>query len=436
MAINQALTKALPVLRMLEQHGHEAVFVGGCVRDTIMGKVLKDVDIATSAAPDQVEAAFPRTIPTGLQHGTVTVIHESEHYEVTTFRTESAYEAHRRPAQVQFVADLEADLMRRDFTINAMAMRADGSIVDPFGGRQDLQRRVLRCVGDANLRFQEDALRMVRAVRFAAEFQMHIAPQTWKALRRYSHLLVHIAMERIGAESDKMIGGSNPSRALAWFAAAGLLAYTKTPLPPALVRQAEQFRMDPAADKGKLKGLAALTSLEERWAAFCIALGLSMDDAYELFDAFRFSTSRIGQLKAAVNVHQQMTAFTSSLQSAESPIHDGLLSSEHEQMLHRAWILAVLDNGKAAAACWLHAAAALTCSSLNLDKLAVWLNELAVSSVRELAIGGADLLRLLHKPSGPWLGKLLNELVRDVAIGVLTNDRDSLLDAAGSRLPE
>ena len=182
------------------------------VRNTIMGKYLKDVDIATSATPEQVIATFPKTIPTGLQHGTVTVIHKSENYEITTYRTESAYEEYRRPSQVHFVTELVADLMRRDFTINAMAMRADGTVVDPFGGMQDIQQRVLRCVGDANSRFQEDALRMVRAVRFAAEFGMRIAPNTWKPLRKYGPLLAHIAMERIGAEADKMVGGRKSSQ--------------------------------------------------------------------------------------------------------------------------------------------------------------------------------------------------------------------------------
>ena len=124
MVRNEALVKAMPVLNLLEQQGYEAVFVGGCVRDTIMGRVLKDVDIATSATPEQVIATFPKTIPTGLQHGTVTVIHESENYEITTYRTENrAYEEYRRPSQVQFDNRAKTDLMRRDFTINAMAIQ-------------------------------------------------------------------------------------------------------------------------------------------------------------------------------------------------------------------------------------------------------------------------------------------------------------------------
>ena len=433
MVRNEALVKAMPVLNLLEQQGYEAVFVGGCVRDTIMGRVLKDVDIATSATPEQVIATFPKTIPTGLQHGTVTVIHESENYEITTYRTESAYEEYRRPSQVQFVTELETDLMRRDFTINAMAMRADGSVVDPFGGMQDIQHRVLRCVGDPDARFQEDALRMVRAVRFAAEFDMRIAPHTWKALRKYSTLLEHVAMERIGTEADKMVGGAHPDSAAAWFASSGLLVHTKRPLPKVLVLQAEQFRLSRAASRNNLRVMESLAGLEERWAALCIALKLSSEEAFELFEAFRFSSARMGQLKAAVNVNQHMSDFIASYPLEGSAELSLPLSSEREHKLYRSWMEAILDNGKAAAGCWLQAAAVSLINRIELDKLGDWLNTMTVSSVRELAIGGADVLRLLKKSSGPWLGQLLNELVREVAFGELSNDRDSLLAAVSRR---
>lgn len=437
MISNEALVKAIPVLRSLEQQGYEAVFVGGCVRDTVMGRELKDVDIATSAAPEQVIQTFPKTIPTGLKHGTVTVIHESETYEITTYRTESAYEAYRRPSQVQFVAELESDLMRRDFTINAMAMRADGTIVDPFGGMHDLKNRVLRCVGDADSRFQEDALRMVRAVRFAAEFEMRIALQTWKALRKYSSLLGHIAMERVGAEADKMIGGLNPTRAMTWLAASGLAAHTKQPLPETLVLQAEQFRIERIVIKNELKAMEPLKNLEDRWAAFCIALRLSSEESFGLFEAFRFSGARMGQLKASMNVNEDMYSFTaaSRLDGSTSLLHVSP-DSDRELKLHHAWMRTILENGKAAAVCWLQAMMIILNNTLDKDKLENWLHEMTVSSVRELAIGGADVLRLLKKPSGPWLGQLLNELVSAVAYGELPNDRDSLLTEVSRRARE
>jgi tRNA nucleotidyltransferase (CCA-adding enzyme) len=177
--------------------------------------------------------------------------------------------------------------------------------------------------------------------------------------------------------------------------------------------------------------MESLAGLEERWAALCIALKLSSEEAFELFEAFRFSSARMGQLKAAVNVNQQMSDFIASYPlegSAELP-----LSSEREHKLYRSWMEAILDNGKAAAGCWLQAAAVSLINRIELDKLENWLNTMTVSSVRELAIGGADVLRLLKKSTGPWLGQLLNELVREVAFGELSNDRDSLLAAVSRR---
>ena len=369
---NEALLRALPVLRTLERHGFEAVFVGGCVRDTAMGRPLKDVDIATSAEPEQVIAAFAKTIPTGLKHGTVTVLHEGETYEVTTYRTESAYERFRRPAQVRFVTDLQSDLQRRDFTINAMAMRADGAIVDPLGGLADLRRGMLRCVGDADARFQEDALRMVRAIRFAAEFDMRISLATWRAIRRHCLLLGHIAMERIGVELDKMVGGAHPGRAAAWLNASGLPACTKQPLPPGFVhagggisrkrRGPEREERLPAsgAQAGLTatadylrRGLAALTSLDhkdDRWAAAALLLRLSAAESAQLFAALKFSGERVSRLSAIVRVQ---TAMLASFRRYYQSVSDAEPGVDQAGALHRSWIDAILHEGGSICGAWL-----------------------------------------------------------------------------------
>lgn len=156
-------TEAHDVMNRLMGNGYKAYMVGGCVRDSLLGRPVSDVDIATSALPEQVLSLFPRVVPTGLQHGTVTVVMPTCTYEVTTFRKESGYEGHRRPEEVEFIDDLEEDLMRRDFTINAMAIDVEGELHDPFGGAADLEQRLIRCVGDAEQRFREDALRMLAA---------------------------------------------------------------------------------------------------------------------------------------------------------------------------------------------------------------------------------------------------------------------------------
>ncbi|MBA1435102.1 CCA tRNA nucleotidyltransferase [Bombilactobacillus bombi] len=205
----QPLMKALPVLRQLNQAGFEAYFVGGCVRDTLLSRALHDVDLATSAYPQEIKQVFSKTIDTGIKHGTVTVIYGDHTYEITTFRTESGYQDFRRPDVVKFVRSLQEDLQRRDFTINALAMNANGEVIDLFSGLADLKNCQIRAVGYANERFHEDALRMLRAVRFQAQLNFKIEEQTLKGIKNNASLLQHIAIERIREEFLKLMQGTN-----------------------------------------------------------------------------------------------------------------------------------------------------------------------------------------------------------------------------------
>ena len=161
--------KAEQILQVLHENGYEAYVVGGCVRDSILRRQPEDWDVTTSASPQQVKSLFPRTVDTGIEHGTVTVLMEGETFEVTTYRIDGVYEDCRHPKQVTFTGNLREDLKRRDFTINAMAYSRESGLVDEFGGLEDLGKRVIRCVGNPADRFSEDALRMLRAVRFAAQ---------------------------------------------------------------------------------------------------------------------------------------------------------------------------------------------------------------------------------------------------------------------------
>lgn len=200
------------IVRKLEEHGFEAYAVGGCVRDTILNRNPQDWDITTSALPMQVKEIFNRTIDTGLQHGTVTVMLKGVGYEVTTYRIDGEYTDSRHPQSVEFTSNLIEDLKRRDFTINAMAFNPGKGLVDAFDGMGDIERKVIKCVGVAEERFSEDALRILRAVRFSAQLGFEIEEKTQEAIRKQAYTLVNISKERIQTELEKLILSKNPGK--------------------------------------------------------------------------------------------------------------------------------------------------------------------------------------------------------------------------------
>ena len=202
---------AVHILRTLTASGFEAYLVGGCVRDLLRGVPPHDWDICTSARPEETEACFAgrRIIETGLKHGTVTVMEGGEPYEVTTYRTEGPYSDSRRPDYVRFVSELEADLARRDFTINAIAMDLNGNLRDPFGGTDDIKHGLIRCVGEPAQRFREDSLRVMRALRFAAVLGCKIEEKTAQAIHENRTMLDRVAAERINAELCRLLVGQN-----------------------------------------------------------------------------------------------------------------------------------------------------------------------------------------------------------------------------------
>lgn len=206
--------------RLHDEHEMPAFIVGGCVRDSLLGQQPHDWDICTSATPDELLEIFDdcRAIETGLKHGTVTLVILGEQFEVTTFRKDGDYSDGRHPDRVDFVSDIETDLSRRDFTINAMAWNNVSGLVDPFGGRFDLEKGLIRCVGDPDARFQEDGLRILRAMRFAAVLGFDIDASTGEAIHRNKYLLTHISAERINSELQKILLGRNALRILLDFA--------------------------------------------------------------------------------------------------------------------------------------------------------------------------------------------------------------------------
>jgi len=268
------ITQALAVLGALGRAGWPAYLVGGCVRDRLLGRAVHDWDIASAAPPEAVTAIFPRTVPTGLRHGTVTVLWEGEAFEVTTFRADGPYLDGRRPERVRFVDSLREDLSRRDFTVNAMAMDAAGNVTDLFGGREDLRRGVIRCVGDPDRRFSEDALRMLRALRFAAQLGFALDPETEAAIGRRAPLCEKLSAERVRDEVEKTLLSPDPA-AVEKMAALGLLRGVGVPACGSLaalaaapaerdVRWAGFLAACPRADPARLR-------LDRRTARLCAA---------------------------------------------------------------------------------------------------------------------------------------------------------------------
>lgn len=202
--------KVHKIIETLMAAGCEAYAVGGCIRDSVLGRIPNDWDITTSAKPEKIKQLFSRTIDTGIKHGTVTVMMDREGFEVTTYRIDGEYEDGRHPKEVTFTADLEEDLKRRDFTINAMAYNEQTGLVDLYGGLQDIDRGMIRCVGEARERFTEDALRMLRAVRFSAQLGYQIERDTKKAIQELSPSLRRISAERIQAELVKLVVSDHP----------------------------------------------------------------------------------------------------------------------------------------------------------------------------------------------------------------------------------
>ncbi len=200
------------IIEKLHNAGYEAYVVGGCVRDSILGRIPKDWDITTSALPEDVKRIFRRTVDTGLKHGTVTVLMGDTGYEVTTYRVDGEYTDHRRPDSVTFTRELSADLLRRDFTINAMAYSDDEGLVDLFGGVSDLENKVIRAVGNPDERFDEDALRIMRAVRFSAELGFRVSEETREAIKAHVKELSMVSAERIETEFTKLITSDHPEK--------------------------------------------------------------------------------------------------------------------------------------------------------------------------------------------------------------------------------
>ena len=423
---SELFTEAHDVMKRLMAEGYQAYMVGGCVRDSLLGRPINDVDIATSALPEQVLSLFPRVVPTGLQHGTVTVVMPTNTYEVTTFRKESAYEGHRRPEEVEFIGDLDEDLMRRDFTINAMAIDADGELHDPFGGEADLEQRLIRCVGDAEQRFREDALRMLRCVRFAAILSGRIAKTTWRALCHEKSTLVFVAMERVRDELWKLTAGADPARGWALLLRSGLLQHTKEPL--GALASTESTRWQPL-----LCALGRVTSPELRLALLLLGHEVDEGEAKRIALALRLSGAQQDAVLGVLRAEARLAAGGNAALAAAA-VPGGA------QAWRRPFAQALFACGEDALRGWLACRSALAGVGAAGEPAAAvqpflqhgqaWLEDIPVRRLQDIALTGSDLLQAAGRVAGPWLRHSLEAAWLAVALQEVPNEREALLKYA------
>lgn len=287
------------IIKKIREHGYEAFAVGGCVRDTLLGRVPGDWDITTSAKPEEVKAIFGKTVDTGLQHGTVTIIKNHAGYEVTTYRIDGEYHDGRHPDSVEFTSDLLEDLKRRDFTINAMAYSHETGIVDEFDGMKDLEEKTVRCVGLARDRFTEDALRILRAVRFAAQLGFEIESGTYKAIFEIAPNLEKVSKERIQVELTKLLLSDYPGK-IVMVDETGISPYVTGGFPAVFERERALTGKDPAESFQSLALLPKEKSV--RWAGFL--RHMDPDTVKKILKGLKLDNETIGNGKTMVEAAQ------------------------------------------------------------------------------------------------------------------------------------
>ena len=401
---------AATLLNALHAAGYAAYAVGGCVRDSLLGRTAHDWDLCTSALPQQVMELFgaAQCIPTGLQHGTVTIKYGGQLYETTTFRTEGSYTDGRHPDAVQFVPDVREDLARRDFTINAMAYNEAEGLVDPFGGQKDLQNGLLRAVGEPQQRFTEDALRILRLYRFAARFGFALDAATARAARQLAPHLDCISAERIQEELAKLLAAPQPGAYLE----PAVLAVVLPELTPAALEAAK-----PVVDACP----AGEENLPVRWAALLGALGET--DTRRVLKRLRCSNACIEE--TAILVRETAgQGVCEEKAPAHAPVHAGEVAIR--QLLGRYGLCTVERLCALCAALHPQNAPACTFAAQRARQLDA---DGVCCRVSQLAVNGRDLMAA-GIPAGPALRRVLEALLDGVIRAEYPNEKPALLAAA------
>lgn len=431
------------IIQVLRNHGYEAYAVGGCVRDSILGRIPGDWDITTSASPLEVKQLFHRTIDTGIQHGTVTVMLEKEGFEVTTYRLDGEYEDCRHPKQVEFTKSLEEDLKRRDFTINAMAYNDEDGMVDLFEGLKDIKKKRIRCVGKAEDRFEEDALRILRAVRFSAQINFEIEQETKDAIVVKARNLANISAERIREELNKLFLSAHPER----LAIAQETGITKVVLPEfdassdrelvlAELKAVSQLAKDEQVfyePTSRVKGKRALTKKEQ----------LCLSYAMILWNPESKDVNQDAQAEAAKKVMQRLKFDNETIGYVTKLVK---YSHAHIERTPASVRRSVNQMGKDLMDLWfLFQRITRECMSLNKDTDSLSqleeLYEIYCSimdrgdcvTLKELALNGRDLIQMGCQP-GVSLGSILDGLLQHVLEHPQDNNKETLCQIVKERM--
>ena len=389
--MNPIFLKAIPLLEKIENAGFEAYFVGGCVRDFILGKKIADVDIATSATPQEIKNIFQKTIDVGIEHGTVIVLWGNDTYELTTFRSDGEYKDFRRPSEVKFIRSLEEDLKRRDFTMNSIAMDKKGSIIDPFCGQKAIKNKIIETVGSATERFHEDALRMMRAIRFVSQLSFSIELHTILALKENAFLLEKIATERKCVEFEKLLNGINRKSAFEILLDTNLFRYL-----PGLSEREVGLRKLADFDYESL-------TVDEMWSLLLYLMEIDSEEVEGFLRQWKLPIKKIKKIKTGLTWLQVRM---DSEWTTETLYKAGFDSVQPVERLYNI----------------------LSHQSVNrsLPVLMERYESLIIKSREELAVSGFDLMQWDSKKGGPWVKERLAFIEKAVLNGEIRNQKDSI----------
>ncbi|MGM9987491.1 MAG: CCA tRNA nucleotidyltransferase [Bacillaceae bacterium] len=378
------------IIKKLKQHGYDAYFVGGSVRDYLIGREIGDIDIATSALPEEVMDLFERNVPIGLQHGTILVIEDTEGYEVTTFRVEDEYDDYRRPSHVTFVRTLIDDLKRRDFTMNAIAMTEAGEIIDPYDGQIDINQQIIRTVGSATDRFNEDALRMMRALRFVSTLGFTLHEDVIKGITTQKQLLAHIAKERLLNEMDKLLSGLHVKEALTFFTTLKIYEHL-----PFIVNDVTVFskvlQYDLSHLKNKIEHWALLLYLDTQYEADVVAKNWRMSNKQKQ----EITTILTGVRKVEENGWSNQLLYELGKEASISVqrIENVLTKDVNEQAIQ--------------------------------EKRTAY-EQLPIKMRNEIVITGNDFMAWCEEKPGPWIQTAFSEVERAILANEVENEKQSI----------
>lgn len=365
---------AIDILKIFNRNGYEAYFVGGCVRDYLLGEEFSDIDITTNALPEEVKKIFRKSIDTGIQHGTVTILVNGEGYEVTTFRTEDEYANHRSPEKVEFVSNLREDLDRRDFTINAMALDSNGVLFDYHNGEKDLSSGVIRTVNNPNERFYEDALRMLRAFRFSSKLGFEIEYDTLEAIKRNAELIKFVSIERIVNEFKKLLSGKGDLRSLELLLDSKLNTYIP------FLEEIETIQ-----DFSKY--------------SFCQSLYILSkinDISFDILKELKLSNKEVKLIKEFDKIN---TDFVSKI-----PLELILYKYNFEDVVFIAEYFSYNNRN-------------------NIENC-----KLTINSFDEVDITSQEIISTIGEKPGPWIKSVVSELEHEILLNRLDNNRKDILD--------